>query len=469
LKRTPQESAGFLGAGELKPHARTRTREVLVLFGKGGDWDEREYTHARHEGRFKFHHEGFDLFSFPSNAWLMVFDILRFVNRMVKKYGGRIDAVVSNNEQFGALAAALIAQRLNLPGADPKSILLSQHKFYMRERLGEVMPEVNPRYAAFPYTFKKPEDLGIEFPFFVKPIKAAYSVLARRVDNFEQLKTHMTFKPFEKHIIKRLIRPFNDACAALTDFKIDAHWLLGETLLQGDQINVDGLVFEGECHVLGIVDSVMYPGTQAFMRFEYPSRLPENWQERVKNVACKAMHALGHNHGFFNIEMTVDRATGDIKVIEVNPRMASQFSDLYARVDGLNLHDMGLDMALGIRPEVAKRVMPDRFGTSFVFRRLDLHDLPEPPSAEQLAWLKRFDSHALLHTFFKTGSQLEREMKWLGSYRYAVLNMTAETEAALMQKYEIVKHHLGFKVGWSAMGRSQAEVDAEESDRSFPV
>lgn len=445
----------------------TAVREVLVLFGKGGDWDEREYAHSRHEGRFVFHHEGFDLFSFPSNAWLMVFNILRFVDRMVKKYGGRIEAVVSNNEQFGALAAALIAERLGLPGTSSQSILLSQHKFYMRESLQAVMPEVNPRYAAFPYTFRSPDDLGIEFPFFVKPVKAAYSVLARRVDTFEQLKTHMTFKPFEKHIIKRLIRPFNDVCAAQTDFHIDAHWLLGESLLQGDQINVDGLVYGGECHILGIVDSVMYPGTQAFMRFEYPSRLPQDWQDRVHHVACKAMHTLGHNHGFFNIEMTVDRATGDIKVIEVNPRMASQFSDLYARVDGLNLHDMGLDMALGIRPDVTKRIMPDRFGTSFVFRRLDLRDLPAPPNAEQLAWLKRFDPNALLHTFFKTGSQLEREMKWLGSYRFAVLNMTAETEAALMEKYEIVKHHLGFKVGWSAAG--QPDSDGRESDRSFPI
>lgn len=397
----------------------------------------------------------------------MWFNILRFVERMVKKYGGRVQAVVSNNEQFGALAAALIAQRLGLPGADPQSILLSQHKFYMREKLQAVMPEVNPRYVAFPYPFESPDDLGIEFPFFVKPIKAAYSVLARRVDNFEQLKTHMTFKPFEKHIIKRLVRPFNDVCAAQTDFKIDAHWLLGESLLTGEQINVDGLVYDGECHVLGIVDAVMYPGTQAFMRFDYPSRLPADWQQRVRGVACGVMRALGHNHGFFNIEMTVDRATGDIKIIEVNPRMADQFSGIYARVDGLNLHDMGIQMALDIKPDVTKHSMPSRIGASFVFRRFDLSDLPAPPTAAQLAWLRRFDPQARLACFFKTGSQLVREMKWLGSYRYAVLNMTAETEAALMEKYEIVKHHLGFKVGWSAVGDPEAE--ARESDTSFRV
>jgi hypothetical protein len=448
LIATRQQSAGFVG---LAP-APSQVRDVLVLFGQGRDWDEREYSHSRHDGAYRFHHEGFDLFSFPSNARLMWFDILRFVDRMVAKYGGRVQAVVSNNEQFGALAAALITQRLGLPGADPRAILHAQHKFHMRERLKQVMPEANPDYSVFPYTFQSAADLGIEFPFFVKPIKAAYSVLARRVDNFAELRQHMTFKPFEKHIIKRLVRPFNDAFAAhgghdgLGGSEVDAHWMIGESLLTGEQINVDGLIYDGECHVLGIVDAIMYPGTQAFMRFDYPSRLPDEWQARVKSVACSAMRAMGHDHGFFNIEMTVDRETGDIKVIEINPRMADQFSRLYSRIDGLNLHDLGLGMALGQKPDVTKKAMPDRVGASFVFRRFGLDDLPTPPTRAQMAWLADYAPHAILADFFKTGSQLTREMKWLGSYRYAVLNLTAESEDALMEKYETIRKRMGFDV-----------------------
>ncbi|MDX2220097.1 MAG: ATP-grasp domain-containing protein [Burkholderiales bacterium] len=445
LIATRQHSAGFVGTSP----STSQVRDVLVLFGKGRDWDEREYSHQRHDGAFRFHHEGFDLFSFPSNARLMWFDILRFVDRMVAKYGGRVQAVVSNNEQFGALAAALIAQRLGLPGTDPRAILHTQHKFQMRERLRAVMPEANPSYAVFPYTFQTADDLGIEFPFFVKPIKAAYSVLARRVENFAELREHMTFRPFEKHIIKRLVRPFNDAFAVhggLPESQVDAHWMIGETLLTGEQINVDGLVFDGECHVLGIVDAIMYPGTQAFMRFDYPSQLPDAWQERVTQVACRAMKAMGHDHGFFNIEMTVDRTRDEIKIIEINPRMADQFSRLYSRIDGLNLHDLGLDMALGRRPDVTRRQMEDRVGASFVFRRFSLDNLPTPPTREQMYWLAGYAPHAILADFFKTGSQLTREMKWLGSYRYAVLNLTAPSHAALMEKYETIRLRMGFDV-----------------------
>jgi Carbamoyl-phosphate synthase L chain, ATP binding domain len=191
---------------------------------------------------------------------------------------------------------------------------------------------------------------------------------------------------------------------------------------------------------------VCYPGTRAFMRFDYPSRLPEALQEKVKQVACRAMQAVGHNHGFYNIEMTVDQKSGDIKVIEINPRMADQFSRLYAQIDGRNLHDMGLDMALGQTPDLEQKVLPDRVGASFVFRRFHLDHLPSPPDGGFKKWLAEFDPHAILADFSKTGSQLHREMKWLGSYRYAVLNMTAPSREELWRKYETVRNRLGWDV-----------------------
>ena len=70
----------------------------------------------------------------------------------------------------------------------------------------------------------------------------------------------------------------------LTDFHVDAHWMLAEELIDGHQINVDGVAINGTVHALGVVDSVMYPGTDQFMRFEYPSRLPA---EHVRNAREK--------------------------------------------------------------------------------------------------------------------------------------------------------------------------------------
>ena len=99
-------------------------KRILVLFPK--DWDRDELDQPRYQGRYEFFYEGFDLFKFPENARLMTFDAYRYASRLVEKYRGRIDGVISNNEQFGALIAAVVAKRLGLPGTDPAVIKIGR-------------------------------------------------------------------------------------------------------------------------------------------------------------------------------------------------------------------------------------------------------------------------------------------------------------------------------------------------------
>jgi biotin carboxylase len=421
-------------------------KNILVLFD--ADWDREQLRKAAASAgdEIRLHYEGFDLFSFPSNARLLSFDIFRFVERLARKYARLpLHGVTSSNEQFGALAAALLAQRLGLPGADPKAIIAAQHKYVARRILDREVPEANIPYAAFPYTFRTAADCGLPFPFFAKPVKAAYSVLARRVDTFRELQEHMTFHPWEKYIIKRLVRPFNDVVRALTEFEVDAHWMLAEQLIDGHQINVDGVAIGGTPQVLGVVDAVMYPGTDQFMRFEYPSRLPARQLDAARTTALRIIKALGIGHGLFNVEMRVCPATGHCKLIEVNPRMAAQFSDLYEKVDGLNLHAIALKLAAGETPDLAKRKGRYAVATSFVFRKFDGTTAARIPSHHDIQWLKEFDPDAFLAMFIKTGSGLKREMKWLGSHRYATLNMGAESVSALQEKFDRVTQRLGFQ------------------------
>jgi biotin carboxylase len=421
-------------------------KNILVLFD--ADWDREQLEKAAHASghQYRFYFEGFDLFSFPSNARLLSFDIFKFVARLARKYKNKnLHGVTSSNEQFGALTAALVAEKLGLPGASPKAIIAAQHKYIARRIVGQDVPEANVKFSAFPYTFRSAAELGLKFPFFVKPVKAAYSVLARRVDTFSQLQEHMTFHPWEKYIIKRLVRPFNDAVRRLSDFHVDAHWMLAEELIDGQQINVDGVAINGTVHTLGVVDSVMYPGTDQFMRFEYPSRLPAEHVRNAKETAKRIIEALGIGHGLFNVEMRVCPSTGHCKMIEVNPRMAAQFSDLYEKVDGINLHDVALKIAAGESVNLTPGRGKYAVATSFVFRKFDGSTIGRAPSIHDIQWLKEFDPDAFLALFIKTGNGLRREMKWLGSHRYATLNMGGESEADLERKYLHVTHRLGFE------------------------
>ena len=421
-------------------------KKLLVLFPK--DWDKVHFGQAKILGAYELFYEGFDLFSFPDNTRLIGFNMLKFVDRLALKYRRiGIDGIISNNEQFGALLGALLAERLDLPGLNPRTLITAQHKFYAREKLKPTLPELMPDYCVFPYTVKSAQEIPLTFPFFVKPVKATYSVLARRVESFADLRRLLTFTPWERFVIKRLVKPFNDVMQAMTDFRIDAHHLIGESLLKGTQISVDGAVVNGRVHVLGIVDAIMYPGTQAFLRWDYPSRLPAVWQEKAVRAAELVVEGMGYNHGFFNVELAVDADAGDIKLIEVNPRMASQFSDLYEKVDGLSLHRIALNLSCGELPDLEKREGKYRCAASFVFRKFDGTPLSRPPTADKLAWLASFDPDAHLMLYLKRGRALAREMKWLGSHRYAVLNMGAESELALRDKYQIVKRMLEFETG----------------------
>ena len=309
------------------------------------------------------------------------------------------------------------------------------------------MPEANVAFHVFPYTFLSADEIPLKFPYYVKPVKAAYSVLARRVDSFAELQQHMTFHPWEQYIIKRLVRPFNDVVKKLTDFDVDAHWMIAEELIDGQQINVDGVVVDGEIHVLGIIDAVMYPGTDQFMRFEYPTRLSPDHAQRARDTAKRIVRALGLDHGLFNVELRVCRESGECRLIEVNPRMAAQFSDLYEKVDGINLHEIALKIATGETPDLAPKRGKYNVATSFVFRKFDGTPLANPPGHEKLRWLREFDPDAFLALFVKTGGGLKREMKWLGSHRYATLNMGGESAQHLADKFQTVKQTLGFETG----------------------
>lgn len=414
---------------------------LLVLFAK--EWDVLHFRRWPDPG-LRVYYEGFDLFSFPGNARLLRFDLFAFVERLAAKYRRiGIDAVLSNNEQFGALAAALLAARLGLPGASPNALITAQHKYYAREALKPHVPELLPSYCVFPYDLKSTAEMPLAFPIFVKPVKATFSVLARRIESFAELKAHLSFAPLERFLIKRLVKPFNDAMAVITGFKIDAHHLIGESILTGRQLSVDGYAIGGTPRILGVVEATMYPGTSAFLRFDYPAPISPGLRSRLHSATRAVIRGLGFDHGFFNVEFMVEPATERISLIEVNPRMASQFSDLYRKVEGNSLHELALQVSRGETPPTLEARGSCRHAVSYVFRRFD-GTAAVRPTALQVRALADCDRDVHLMLYLKRGRALAREMKWLGSHRYAVLNMGGDSSAGLDAKIARASGILGF-------------------------
>ena len=410
------------------------------------DWDRDALQ--RLQQTIALDHAGFDLFRFPSNTRLIGFDLERFATRVAaagRRHGWQ--AVLSHHEQFGALAAALVAEQLGLPGASPESICAAQHKLHARRVLQRVAPEANLAFAALEIEPGEPPPPGIDYPRFAKPVKAAFSVLAREVGCDADLVQLTQFSARERWVIEHLLAPFERVCRARLPQAGSAHCLLLEVPVPQSvpQFNLDGWVHDGAVHALGVVDAVMVPGTRAFMRWEVPSRLPAVVQARALDVARRFLQAIDYRSGFFNLEFFYDAAADRLSVIECNPRLASQFGDLYRRVLGADPHAMALALAQGNDPARVPRAQPTAgAAASLVYRAQTPAEVRRQPGAAQRAEFARAFPDGLLFGFAKHGHALQRDFKWTGSHRYGIVHLGGEDRDDLRARAELASALLGW-------------------------
>ena len=265
----------------------------------------------------------------------------------------------------------------------------------------------------------------------------------------DDLYAHTRFGRRELWVIRRLVEPFDRICRQRLPEAGSAHRMLLEEPVPPDtpQYNLDGWVQEGRVQALGVVDAVMVPGTQAFMRWEVPSRLSQAVQQQALQVAQRFLQAIGYRHGFFNLEFFHDPASGRLSVIECNPRLASQFGDLHERVLGVDAHAMAVALACGEDPLAVPRQAP-RAGVaaSLVYRAMRPDAIPPQPGPAARAAFAREHADALLFGFPKTGHGLARDFKWTGSHRYGIVHMGARDHGELREQAE----HASSLLGWPA-------------------
>jgi hypothetical protein len=103
---------------------------------------------------------------------------------------------------------------------------------------------------------------------------------------------------------------------------------------------------------------------------------------------------------------------------------------------------MNLELAVGNAPTLEREA--PRFGHagSFAMRKFDGKPLAAEPTREALSQISTQFPEARLMLYLKRGAALAREMKWLGSYRYAVVNMGAASQDDLHRRYADMRARL---------------------------
>src|SRR4029453_2525280 len=223
-----------------------------------------------------------------------------------------------------ALLAAIVTRERGLPGPTPETLIACQHKPTSRERQRAVAPEATPDFALLG------EEPPFDFPFFVKPVVGRLSQNAYRIDDPGDLLGLHEMDSYNTRYAR---------IAALAGADPEAvHGFIAEELLSGDEVTLEGYVHGGRVTTIGVTDSVKYPGTFSFERFDYPSSLSEACQDELADVASRVMPALGFADGFFNIEFFIT-GTGPAQIIEVNGRIAPQFAPLVQALHGRSTYD----------------------------------------------------------------------------------------------------------------------------------
>lgn len=375
-------------------------------------------------------------------------------NRFAEIPGGP-DAVMGYWDFPTSVCVPMFARDAGLPGPSLEAVARCEHKYWSRleqtEALGDMVPEFQ---AIDPFADDPAAQVRIDYPFWIKPIKAHSSFLGFYIACPEDLERHI---PQIRENIGVVGRPFNefmahvecpDAVAA-----VDGYHCIAEGIISGGlQATVEGYAYKGEVIVFGTVDSIR-AGKQhsSFSRYQYPSKLPRAVKARMIKAARSVIRHIEYDGATFNIEFFWDHKTDSIRLLEINSRISKSHSPLFLMVDGATNQKNVLDLALGRRPDFPHRRGDYALAGKFMMRLFkdDLDDgiVERVPTAEDTARIQKAYPDTRVQLLVEAGMCLS-ELQFQDSYSYeiAVVFIGADRQKALLDRYSDVEKHLQFEI-----------------------
>ena len=415
-------------------------KNILVIYPTWGD-----YTYLpqlAESGLYTFVFEDFNLNMIrrliytPSDDTIEV-SHKELIDNIITQAKG-FDALIGTLDYPSCLAAALAAQANNLRSPSVESVLACQHKYYFRHRSRQIVPEATPPCMIIDQ--KNPTDINAsQLPVFVKPIKSSFSKYAKKITTMDELQQHCTEAVFHPDFLQF----FNTVFAQYIDFDCDAQLLLAETPLEGIQVSLEGFVFDGYSDIIGIVDAEMHTGTLSFSAFTYPTQLPESVQERMKTITKRIISGLDVDNTLFSVEYMYNPQTDDIFIIEINPRISAQFTDLFQKVDGINSYQILLDIALGNEPSLSSQGSFTH-AASFPLRTFSNQRVIRIPTEQEIGAVIAQFPDAIINIRAEEGKLLSDMHQDGSSYSYAIINIGAQSITELKKKRDSIVSQLRF-------------------------
>lgn len=368
--------------------------------------------------------------------------------RMLLEFDGCVDGVVGYWDFPVSSLVAVLCREFGLAGPALEGVLKCEHKYWSRLEQAKVIEEV-PAFALVRLDGDPQPPDDVPFPFWLKPVKSVSSQLAFRVgtgDDFRRVVREIEAgigefsDPFELILEQAELPP------EIED--IGGRACIAEEAATGRQFTVEGYCIDNEPRVYGVVESVLYPGTTNFLRYEYPAPIPSDVDDRMVRASERAMRQIGIGSGSFNIEYFWDETTDRIRLLEINPRLSQSHAEIIELVDGTSHFHAMVQLALGREPRMPHRQGKYAVAGKFFPRVFEAGMVARAPSGDDIGRAIR-DIPGVLSvvTSIEEGIRLS-ELPHQDPYSYALgeIVVGADDSEQLVARYEACLDALGIVI-----------------------
>lgn len=379
----------------------------------------------------------------------LVEHVLNQAEDQLRSFDGPVDAIIGYWDYPISTMVPYLCQKFGLPSASLRSVLTCEHKYWSRVVQREVIPEIVPRFQSVdPFDDDALSKIDIEFPFWIKPVKAHSSQLSFKIRNVDDFRTCIP-------IIRKGIGHFSQifdtlirecACGIPDEIaRIGGRFCIAEQQIEGRQCTIEGFVYNGVAETFGVIDTIHNPGLPTFARYQYPSTLPADVQEYIIEASKKVMSHLGYNNATFNIEYFYDEQQSQIWLLEINTRVSQSHCNLFEKVDGMSNLGITLALGLGQYPSLKHRQGTYNCAAKFFMRRFEDEMVTQVPSAEEIRHIQEKFPETLVKIMAKSGkrfSDLPNQDPY--SFHIGDIFLGADDETDLMNRYHECERILTF-------------------------
>jgi hypothetical protein len=369
-------------------------------------------------------------------------EVLLSAKRTLDGFDGSVDAIIGHWDFPTSSILPILREHRGLPGPSLETVLRCEHKYWSRIEQQEVIPEHVPRFVAFnPFAQRPREQIDLDYPFWIKPVVAHSSYLGFKVQDD---------RDFDHAIdeIRRKIEVVALPCNEILEqadlpreiAEIDGWHCVAEEIITADcQATVEGYAFNGEVRGYGYLDSERAGRHRStFVRYHYPSRLPEAVHARMEEIARAFLHSIDFDTGPFNMEFFYDEDSGRLSLVEVNSRISKSHCPLFLFVDGVSHHQVAIKLALCEEPEFPFRQGAFPHAAKFMMRHLGADAYVEhAPRPQELDRLRAHFPEFMINLHVREGLRLsDLALQEPYSYELADIFLGGESVGDVQQRYK---------------------------------